>query len=98
MVADGECLPRHSAMLSMSWHPELTTGAVAARFFEGIVQRLQRGLAESLLEQQAEVIPGLFPRRLRNGGQRIRKRAPHPNRGTNPVDEFRSSVLNWRAR
>jgi pyruvate/2-oxoglutarate dehydrogenase complex dihydrolipoamide acyltransferase (E2) component len=41
MVVNGQCLPRFSAMLSMSWHRELTTGAVAARFFEEIVQRLQ---------------------------------------------------------
>ncbi len=45
MVIGGECVPRHSAMLSMSWHRELTTGAVAARFFEDIVQRLQSGIA-----------------------------------------------------
>jgi pyruvate/2-oxoglutarate dehydrogenase complex dihydrolipoamide acyltransferase (E2) component len=57
MVVDGQCLPRHSAMLSMSWHRELTTGAVAARFFEDIVQRLQRGLAESLPEQPRQPIP-----------------------------------------
>jgi hypothetical protein len=41
----------------MSWHRELTTGAVAARFFEDIVQRLQRGLAESLPEQPPCTIP-----------------------------------------
>ncbi len=41
MVVDGQCVPRQSAMLSMSWHRELTTGAVAARFFEQIVQQLE---------------------------------------------------------
>jgi pyruvate/2-oxoglutarate dehydrogenase complex dihydrolipoamide acyltransferase (E2) component len=50
MVVNGECLPRHSAMLSMSWHRELTTGAVAARFFEDIVQRLQSGIADPVNE------------------------------------------------
>jgi pyruvate/2-oxoglutarate dehydrogenase complex dihydrolipoamide acyltransferase (E2) component len=40
MVIDGSCLPRRSAVLSMSWHRELTTGAVAARFFNDVVQRL----------------------------------------------------------
>lgn len=48
MVVAGECVPRDSAMLSMSWHRELTTGAVAARFFEDIVQRLQSGAAHPL--------------------------------------------------
>ena len=42
MVADGQCVARRSAVLSMSWHRELTTGAVAARFFEQIVVQLQR--------------------------------------------------------
>jgi pyruvate/2-oxoglutarate dehydrogenase complex dihydrolipoamide acyltransferase (E2) component len=41
MVVRGECLPRFSAIVSMSWHRELTTGAVAARFFEEVVRRLQ---------------------------------------------------------
>jgi pyruvate/2-oxoglutarate dehydrogenase complex dihydrolipoamide acyltransferase (E2) component len=41
MVVNGQCLPRFSSMLSLSWHRELTTGAVAARFFEDAVQRLQ---------------------------------------------------------
>lgn len=41
MVVDGQCVPRRSAMLSMSWHRELTTGAVAARFFEQVVAQLQ---------------------------------------------------------
>lgn len=44
MVVDGCCVPRMAAILSMTWHRELTTGAVAARFFEQIIQRLQRGL------------------------------------------------------
>jgi pyruvate/2-oxoglutarate dehydrogenase complex dihydrolipoamide acyltransferase (E2) component len=43
MVVDGSCVARKAAMLSMSWHRELTTGAVAARFFEQIVQQLQHG-------------------------------------------------------
>lgn len=42
MVVDGCCVPRRSAMLSMSWHRELTTGAVAARFFAQIVEQLER--------------------------------------------------------
>lgn len=42
MVAGGQCVPRRSAYLSMAWHRELTTGAVAARFFEQIVCDLQR--------------------------------------------------------
>ena len=42
MVVEGECVPRRSAYLSMSWHRELTTGAVAARFFEQVVQQLQK--------------------------------------------------------
>lgn len=48
MVLNGQCVPRFSAMISMSWHRELTTGAVAARFFEQVVQQLQsfRGAAE----------------------------------------------------
>jgi len=45
MVAEGQCVARRSAMLSMSWHRELTTGAVAARFFEQIVVQLQRPIA-----------------------------------------------------
>jgi pyruvate/2-oxoglutarate dehydrogenase complex dihydrolipoamide acyltransferase (E2) component len=50
MVVDGSCVPRSSAMLSMSWHRELTTGAVAARFFEDIVRRLQSGIADPVEE------------------------------------------------
>lgn len=42
MVVDGCCLPRRSVVLSMAWHRELTTGAVAVRFFDDIVQRLTR--------------------------------------------------------
>jgi pyruvate/2-oxoglutarate dehydrogenase complex dihydrolipoamide acyltransferase (E2) component len=45
MVVDGQCVARRSAMLSMSWHRELTTGAVAARFFEQIIVQLQRPTA-----------------------------------------------------
>ena len=45
MVMDGQCVARRSATLSMSWHRELTTGAVAARFFEQIVVQLQRPMA-----------------------------------------------------
>src|SRR5437764_4698866 len=41
MVVNGQCVPRLSAMISMSWHRELTTGAVAARVFEQVVQQLQ---------------------------------------------------------
>jgi hypothetical protein len=44
MVVDGQCVPRRSATLSMSWHRELTTGAVAARFFEQIIQQLEQEL------------------------------------------------------
>jgi pyruvate/2-oxoglutarate dehydrogenase complex dihydrolipoamide acyltransferase (E2) component len=43
MVVDGQCVPRRSAMISMSWHRELTTGAVAARFFAQVVKQLQSG-------------------------------------------------------
>jgi pyruvate/2-oxoglutarate dehydrogenase complex dihydrolipoamide acyltransferase (E2) component len=43
MVIGTDCVARESFVLSMSWHRELTTGAVAAQFFEDIVQRLQRG-------------------------------------------------------
>jgi len=42
MVVEGQCVPRTSAMLSLSWHRELTTGAVVARFFEQVVQQLQQ--------------------------------------------------------
>lgn len=41
MVVNGCCVPRRSVVLSMAWHRELTTGAVAVRFFEQIVQKLQ---------------------------------------------------------
>jgi pyruvate/2-oxoglutarate dehydrogenase complex dihydrolipoamide acyltransferase (E2) component len=41
MVIDGRCEARRSAVVSMSWHRELTTGAAAARFFEQIVMQLQ---------------------------------------------------------
>lgn len=41
MVVDGACVARRSVYLSMSWHRELTTGAVAARFFEQIIRQLQ---------------------------------------------------------
>jgi pyruvate/2-oxoglutarate dehydrogenase complex dihydrolipoamide acyltransferase (E2) component len=41
MVVDGACIARRSAYLSMSWHRELTTGAVAARFFEQVIRQLQ---------------------------------------------------------
>ncbi|HEX7359427.1 MAG TPA: 2-oxo acid dehydrogenase subunit E2 [Bryobacteraceae bacterium] len=41
MVVDGCCVPRRSVVLSMAWHRELTTGAVAVRFFDQIVQNLQ---------------------------------------------------------
>jgi pyruvate/2-oxoglutarate dehydrogenase complex dihydrolipoamide acyltransferase (E2) component len=42
MVVDGRCVPRAAATVSMSWHRELTTGAVAARFFDQIVRQLQQ--------------------------------------------------------
>jgi len=42
MVVDGRCIPRRAATVSMSWHRELTTGAVAARFFNQIVQQLEQ--------------------------------------------------------
>jgi len=48
MVIDGCCVPRRSAMLSMSWHRELTTGAVAARFFEQVVHQLEHELRARL--------------------------------------------------
>jgi hypothetical protein len=41
MVVEGNCVPRRSAIVSMSWHRELTTGAVAARFFEQVIQQLE---------------------------------------------------------
>ena len=50
MVVSGNCVPRQSAILSMSWHRELTTGAVAARFFEQIVQQLERNTQASPLQ------------------------------------------------
>lgn len=43
MVVNGQCVARQSAMLSLSWHRELTTGAVTARFFEQIVRQLEDG-------------------------------------------------------
>jgi len=49
MVVDGQCVARRSAVLSLSWHRELTTGAVAARFFEQIVVQLQRPIAGQIL-------------------------------------------------
>jgi pyruvate/2-oxoglutarate dehydrogenase complex dihydrolipoamide acyltransferase (E2) component len=42
MVVEGRCVPRISATLGMSWHRELTTGAVAARFFDQIVRQLEQ--------------------------------------------------------
>jgi len=42
MVIDGRCVARRSAILSMSWHRELTTGATAARFFGQLVEYLQQ--------------------------------------------------------
>jgi pyruvate/2-oxoglutarate dehydrogenase complex dihydrolipoamide acyltransferase (E2) component len=44
MVVDDRCIPRQSAMLSLSWHRELTTGAVAARFFEQVVRQLEESI------------------------------------------------------
>lgn len=44
MVVDEQCVPRQSAMLSLSWHRELTTGAVAARFFEQVVRQLEESI------------------------------------------------------
>jgi pyruvate/2-oxoglutarate dehydrogenase complex dihydrolipoamide acyltransferase (E2) component len=41
MVVEGACVARRSAYLALSWHRELTTGAVAARFFEQVVRQLQ---------------------------------------------------------
>ena len=49
MVLDGQCVARRSAVLSLSWHRELTTGAVAARFFEQIVVQLERPIAGQIL-------------------------------------------------
>jgi hypothetical protein len=43
MVVGDQCMPRLSAVLSLSWHRELTTGAVVARFFEQIVRQLEDG-------------------------------------------------------
>jgi pyruvate/2-oxoglutarate dehydrogenase complex dihydrolipoamide acyltransferase (E2) component len=42
MVVDGACVPRRAVILTMSWHRELTTGAVAARFFEQVVRQLEQ--------------------------------------------------------
>jgi hypothetical protein len=50
MVVGGVCVPRRSAFVSMSWHRELTTGAVATRFFQEVVRNL---------EQRVEVPPEL---------------------------------------
>ena len=41
MVVDGACIARRSVYLGLSWHRELTTGAVAARFFAQVIQQLQ---------------------------------------------------------
>jgi pyruvate/2-oxoglutarate dehydrogenase complex dihydrolipoamide acyltransferase (E2) component len=41
MVVEGACVARRSAYLALSWHRELTTGAVAARFFAQVIQQLQ---------------------------------------------------------
>jgi pyruvate/2-oxoglutarate dehydrogenase complex dihydrolipoamide acyltransferase (E2) component len=41
MVIDGACVARRSVYLGLSWHRELTTGAVAARFFAQVIQQLQ---------------------------------------------------------
>jgi pyruvate/2-oxoglutarate dehydrogenase complex dihydrolipoamide acyltransferase (E2) component len=57
MVVDGKCLPRFSAMLSMCWHRELTTGAVAARFFEEVAQRLQGNVGEPAAEVPGSATP-----------------------------------------
>ena len=54
MVVDGHCVARRSAVLSMSWHRELTTGAVAARFFEQIVVQLNRPITGTLSSELFE--------------------------------------------
>jgi pyruvate/2-oxoglutarate dehydrogenase complex dihydrolipoamide acyltransferase (E2) component len=46
MVVSGACVPRRSAFVSMSWHRELTTGAVAAKFFHDVVRHLEQRMAE----------------------------------------------------
>jgi pyruvate/2-oxoglutarate dehydrogenase complex dihydrolipoamide acyltransferase (E2) component len=56
MVVSGACVPRRSAFVSMSWHRELTTGAVAARFFHDVVCHLEQRLQEpSGLAQKASI-------------------------------------------
>jgi pyruvate/2-oxoglutarate dehydrogenase complex dihydrolipoamide acyltransferase (E2) component len=46
MVVSGACVPRRSAFVSMGWHRELTTGAVAARFFHDVVRQLEQRMEE----------------------------------------------------
>lgn len=54
MVVEGQCVPRRSAYLSMAWHRELTTGAVAARFFEQVIQNLEQARAAT---PQSQTLP-----------------------------------------
>lgn len=46
IAVDGACVARRSANLSLCWHRELATGAVVARFFEDIVQDMERKRVE----------------------------------------------------
>jgi pyruvate/2-oxoglutarate dehydrogenase complex dihydrolipoamide acyltransferase (E2) component len=57
MVVGGVCVPRKSAFVSMSWHRELTTGAVAARFFNDVVRHLEQRIQEpSEFKQQVSTV------------------------------------------
>jgi pyruvate/2-oxoglutarate dehydrogenase complex dihydrolipoamide acyltransferase (E2) component len=58
MVVNGRCVARRSAMLSMSWHRELTTGATAARFFEQIVVQLQQARSRRSVNETAGALLG----------------------------------------
>lgn len=56
MVVEGSCLPRRSVVLSMAWHRELTTGAVAVRFFDDIVRKLTQCCTYSLTIHDPESV------------------------------------------
>jgi len=59
MVIDGRCEARRSAILSMSWHRELTTGAAAARFFYHVVMQLQNSPGRpATLARERDRAPG----------------------------------------
>lgn len=66
LVVDDRVVARPATTLTLSWHRHLTTGAVVARFFNEIVQRLQEGnlgaKAGSRKEKHLDVLAsGGFP-------------------------------------